>query len=670
MEKIIYGVAYYYEYLPYDRLQEDIAMMKKAGINVVRIAESTWSTYEKSPGKFDFSTVDLVIDEMAKAGIEVIIGTPTYAVPSWLVELDSNVMVSRKNSGRAIYGPRQSMDITNATYLRYAERIIRKLIERTARHANVIGFQIDNETKAYGSSSKNVQKEFVEYLKDEFDNDLDKLNAEFGLDYWSNRIDSWENFPDVNGTINGSLGAEFEKFQRLLVDRFLQWQADIVSEYKREDQFVTQNFDFEWRGYSYGVQPEVNHFKAAKATTIASCDIYHPTQAQLTGQEIAFCGDITRNLKKNNYLVMETEAQGFPQWTPYQNQLLLQAYSHVASGANGVMYWHWHSIHNSAESYWRGLLSHDFKENATYTEAIKIGSEFQKLSPKLVNLKKKNNVALVVSNEALTALNWFPIDLNAAFQSSITYNDIVKAFYTQLYQINIEVDIVSPDVDNWTDYEILVVPALYAGADEIFEKLANFVEKGGKLLTGFKTAVANEHVKISSDGTPRNLQETLGMHYNQFAIPQDIYLQSEFFDFTEAIKVIGFMEMLEADQAQVLAQYDNSQFTEKTAITLNHKGQGKAVYLGCLLEDSGMKQLIQSIFTKIFDYQLTELTFPLIQKSGYNDEGKKVNFFFNYAKEMAEVTAPVSGKLLRTDGLIEAGNPITIAPWDVVIIEE
>ena len=82
MNKLLYGVAYYYEYLPYDRLDEDIKMMKAAGINVVRIAESTWSTYEKQEGQFDFSTVIKVLDAMEEAGIDVIIGTPTYAVPS------------------------------------------------------------------------------------------------------------------------------------------------------------------------------------------------------------------------------------------------------------------------------------------------------------------------------------------------------------------------------------------------------------------------------------------------------------------------------------------------------------------------------------------------------------------------------------------------------------
>ena len=124
------------------------------------------------------------------------------------------------------------------------------------------------------------------------------MNYEFGLDYWSNRINAWEDFPDVRGTINGSLGAEFEKFQRTLVDEFLSWQADIVNEYRREDQFITHNLDFEWRGYSYGVQPDVNHYHAAKALTIAGTDIYHPTQDDLTGAEIAFGGDMITFFKE------------------------------------------------------------------------------------------------------------------------------------------------------------------------------------------------------------------------------------------------------------------------------------------------------------------------------------------------------------------------------------
>ena len=84
------------------------------------------------------------------------------------------------------------------------------------------------------------------------------FNREFGLDYWSNRVNDWADFPDVRGTINQSLAAEFQRFQRSLVTEFLSWQSDIIKEYKRDDQFITQNFDFDWTDHSYGYQPEVD----------------------------------------------------------------------------------------------------------------------------------------------------------------------------------------------------------------------------------------------------------------------------------------------------------------------------------------------------------------------------------------------------------------------------
>ena len=402
MDKLLYGVAYYDEYMPYERLEKDISMMKKAGINVVRIAESTWSTCEPQEGVFDFSHVERVLDAMEEAGISVIVGTPTYAIPTWMVKSYPDVLATTVK-GRGIYGARQIMDITHPVYRFYGERVIRRLMEVTAHRKCVIGFQLDNETKYYGTAGQNVQEKFVKYLREKFHDDLNALNYEFGLDYWSNRINAWEDFPDVRGTINGSLGAEFEKFQRSLVTEYLAWQSQIVREYAKDDQFITHNFDFEWRGYSYGVQPDVNHFQAVKCLTIAGADIYHPTQDDLTGAESAFGGDMARSLKGENYLVIETQGQGFPAWTPYKGQLRLQAYSHIASGAGSVMYWNWHSLHNSMETYWKGLLSHDMEENAPYREVCVVGEEFRKLNSHLVNLKKKNDVAILVSNEALTA---------------------------------------------------------------------------------------------------------------------------------------------------------------------------------------------------------------------------------------------------------------------------
>ena len=39
MDNVLYGVAYYPEYMPYDRLDTDVELMRKAGISFVRVGE-------------------------------------------------------------------------------------------------------------------------------------------------------------------------------------------------------------------------------------------------------------------------------------------------------------------------------------------------------------------------------------------------------------------------------------------------------------------------------------------------------------------------------------------------------------------------------------------------------------------------------------------------------
>jgi beta-galactosidase len=643
-------------------------MMKKAGINTVRIAESTWSTCEPQEGVFDFSHVERVMDAMEEADINVIIGTPTYAIPTWMVKSHPDVIATTVK-GRGIYGARQIMDITHPVYRYYGERVIRELMKHTAHRKCVIGFQLDNETKYYGTAGKNVQEQFVKYLRKKFNDNLDTMNYEFGLDYWSNRINAWEDFPDVRGTINGSLGAEFEKFQRTLVDEYLSWQADIVNEYKRPDQFITHNFDFEWRGYSYGVQPDVNHYHASKCLTIAGVDIYHPTQDELTGAEIAFGGDMTRSLKQDNYLVIETEAQGYPDWTPYKGQLRLQAFSHIASGANSVMYWHWHSIHNSFETYWKGLLSHDFQENATYREACIIGREFAKIGSHLVNLKKKNEVAILVSNEALTALKWFGIEATADGNKGIGYNDVFRWIYDTLYQMNVECDIIWPESENLEQYKAIIVPALYAAPDSLLEKLNQYVKNGGSLVATFKTAFANENVKVSHELQPHILHNCFGVRYNQFTFPKNVGLTGEITG-DDKHEAKTFMELLIPEGATVLASYDHYNWKDYAAVTKHHFGEGTGVYIGCMTDKKLLEKILQNVLSQA-EVELPEEHFPVIIRKGTNDLGKTVRFYLNYSDKPQSVKYKYADGIdLLNDTTVNENNFISVEPWGLNIIEE
>ncbi len=669
MKNLLFGAAYYDEYMPYDRLDEDIRMLKKAGMNTVRIAESTWSTCEPQEGVFDFSHVERVLDAMEQAGISVIIGTPTYAVPTWMVKSYPDVLATTAK-GRGIYGPRQIMDITHPAYRFYAERVIRELMKRTAHRKCVIGFQVDNETKYYGTAGKNVQEKFVKYLRNKFQDDLDAMNAEFGLDYWSNRINAWEDFPDVRGTINGSLGAEFEKFQRTLVDEFLSWQAAIVNEYRREDQFITQNLDFEWRGYSFGVQPDVNHYHAAQCLTVAGVDIYHPSQDELTGAEIAFGGDMTRSLKNENYLVLETEAQGYPGWVPYKGQLREQAYSHIASGSNSVMYWHWHSIHNSFETYWKGVLSHDFEENDTYREACRIGEEFQKIGSHLVNLKKKNEIAVLVSNEALTALKWFGIEAKASDNGKTMYNDVVRWVYDTLYKMNAECDFLWPESENFSDYKMIVVPALYAAPDELLQRLNQYVEDGGTLIASFKTGFANENIKVSHEVQPHILRECMGVKYHQFTFPKNVGLCGTLAGPEEEHQANVFMELLIPETAEILASYDHYNWKEYAAVTRNTYGKGQAYYIGCMTDEQLLRRIFERAMEDAGVQVQTGAEFPIIVRKGINEYGKTVRFIFNYSAEERTVQYDeADGTDLITGEKISRGENMQVGAWDVRIVE-
>jgi len=323
MEKLLYGAAYYDEYMPEERLETDMRMMREAGMNLIRIAESTWAAEEPREGEFDFHHVTRVLQAAEKYGISVIVGTPTYAVPPWLAAKYPEILATTEQ-GRGKYGRRQNMDITHAAYRFHAERIIRELMKVCIGYGCVIGYQLDNETHHYDTCGPNVLKGFTAYLRKRFGT-VEAMNRAFGLHYWSNSLDSWENLPDPTGSINISYRGEFEKYRRGLVTDFLRWEAGIVSEYLQDGQFLTHNLDFDFRGSSFGVRPDADHRAIADVVDIAGCDIYHLSQEHLTGKQIAFCCDETRSLKNGNFLVLETQAQGHPHWTPFPGQLRIQA---------------------------------------------------------------------------------------------------------------------------------------------------------------------------------------------------------------------------------------------------------------------------------------------------------------------------------------------------------
>src|SRR2546430_3947321 len=98
MDTVLYGVAYYPEYMPYDRLDQDVQLMQKAGITVVRIGEFSWGLWEPEDGKFEFAWMDRVVEKLRAAGIRIIMGTPTYSIPAWMYKEHPEESKDRKST--------------------------------------------------------------------------------------------------------------------------------------------------------------------------------------------------------------------------------------------------------------------------------------------------------------------------------------------------------------------------------------------------------------------------------------------------------------------------------------------------------------------------------------------------------------------------------------------
>src|ERR1035437_9325009 len=217
METILYGVAYYPEYMPEERLEQDVELMQKAGINVVRMGESTWSSWEPRDGEFRFAWMERALDRLHRAGIRAILGTPTYSIPTWLYREHPDIVVTRAGTVPELadpysptypgavtpgyYGPRQNYDFLNPYFREKAERVIRQIVSHFRDHPAVIGYQIDNETFPTGAVTPYTTAAFLERLKRKYDTPT-TINRISGLVYWGQLVDCWEDLPPRNGILN------------------------------------------------------------------------------------------------------------------------------------------------------------------------------------------------------------------------------------------------------------------------------------------------------------------------------------------------------------------------------------------------------------------------------------------------------------------------------------
>ena len=679
MDGILYGVAYYPEYMPYDRLDKDVEMMQKAGITVVRVGESTWSSWEPRDGDFQFAWMQRVLDRLHQAGIKAILGTPTYSIPTWLYEEHPEIVVDHYGTAPPLsdpydptyppsltpgeYGPRQNYDFLNPYFRQHAERVIRAIVSHFKDHPAVIGYQIDNETAPTGVPTPYMNAAFLDRLKQKYKTP-ETMNKMWGLVYWGQLVDKWEDLPPREGILNPGYKLEWENFLHDVVIDYLAWQAKIVNEYKRPDQFITQDF-------SGGVHTNLDQWGIARVLDIVAVNPYFETQQRLDGRGIWLSGDLARSLKHSNYLVTETNAQTIgwdsrTQYPQYPGQLRLVVYTHLAAGANMVEYWHWHSLHYGQETYWKGVLSHDLEPNRTYQEVSRVASELKRLGPELADLKKDNKVAILVSVDSANALSYMPVS------DTVNYMTLLRQMYGALYDLNVEPDFIRAGDPNLSQYKVLLVPPLYSASDAVLRQISDYVQNGGHVVMAFKSGFTDEHSTVRDVLAPGPLRNACGFHYQEFTnLPAAEQLTPDPYAVGAQNKGSVWEEFLVPDTAEVVASF-NDPYWHYPAITRNQYGRGGLTYEGTFLTDTLQREVIRDTLKRV---GLTgpDQTLPAAVKvrHGRNRQGKLLHYYLNFSGK--EQLAPYSygnGTDLLTGASVQQGQTLKLAPWDLSIVSE
>jgi beta-galactosidase len=685
---VLYGVAYYNEYMPQDtpdaqdaRLEKDVALMKAAGINVVRMGESTWSLWEPEDGHFDYAWMDHIVDAMGKAGIKVILGTPTYSIPAWMAHQHPEILADRIPPGMfggkaqsAVYGLRQNMDTDSPAYRFYAERLIRHIVAHYKDNPTVIGWQLDNETSSYDAANPDVFIGFQHYLEKKFVTP-EALSKAWFLNYWGENLHTWEDLPTRDGTISTGYKLEWTRWSQMRVTGFLHWQSELVRECASPRQFVTTD-------YGGMMRRDVNENDIAKSLDIVADNIYHGTQDHYNGWFQTMQSDFSRSLKHTNFLVTETNAQTIGwtsggQFPPYDGQLREDVYTYLSNGANMVEYWHWASIAANQETYWKGILSHDLEPNREYAEMSRTAHELEKVGPQLVGLKIHNDVAILYSRDSWNGISFMPYGGGVPARSWTGEEDgyipLVQQLHRALYDLNVGADFVFPETQDFSQYKLLIVPALYVADDALLQKISDYVKNGGHVVMTFKSGFTNENNAVRWVRAPGPLREAAGFSYQEFSsLEHPLALKGDPFHVGDANKVQYWAEFLMPEHAKALAYYDHPFFGKWPAITENNYGTGTLLYEGTYLSDelqtAIMKHAIEEAGLTSSDQQLPTAVHV---QSGVNRRGKRLHYYFNYSADPVHAGYAYGAGANLLDGKqVAHGAELTLGPWDLAIVEE
>ncbi|GAB3395767.1 beta-galactosidase [Humibacter soli] len=579
VDMIYYGGDYNPEQWPESVWQEDVQLMREAGVNLVTLGVFSWSRIQPAEGVFDWEWLDRILDLLHEGGIGVCLATATASPPHWLsVDYPQSLPVTRDG---VTLGPgsRQHYAPTAPDYRRFASELVRRMTERYAEHPAVQMWHINNEygCHLHADYSINAELAFREWLREKYST-IDRLNEAWGTAFWSQIYGSFDEvLPPRTApySTNPTGWLDFKRFTSAAFLDLFRMEKGIIRAAGAE-QPVTTNF--------MGAFEPIDYWSWASELDIISDDNYPDPADPESFRGSAFTRDLMRSLGGGRPWILMEQAANAVNWRPVNapkapGQMAALSRQAIARGATGILFFQWRQSRSGAEKFHSAMLPHGGTGTRTWREVTELGRTLAELPEERA---ADARVAVLLDWE-----NWWSLGA-PDHPAQLDYLANVQAWHASLHRKNVLVDLAHPGAD-LSEYDLVIAPQLGLMSDDTASRLAEWVESGGTLVTTAFTDVSDLDDRFLTGGFLTRLKEVVGAHVSEhegLPTPLDV----EFDGRTVVASTLA--EVLEVADADVIGRFRGGWRDGRPAITHRRSGAGHSIHVGFIPDQAGLSGIV------------------------------------------------------------------------------
>ncbi len=588
LTRLAFGGDYNPEQWPESVWQEDVRLMREAGVTLVSVGIFSWALLEPSPGTYDFGWLDRLLDLLHEHGIRVDLGTPTVVPPVWFYRAHPEALPVTAEGVRYEFGSRAAICHSNDDYRRAAASITRKLAERYGDHPALAMWHVHNEYGVPVSACycASCAAHFRRWLATTYGT-VDAVNEAWGTAFWGQRYGDLE---DINpprltpAAVNPAQALDYKRFADATMRENFRMERDILHRLSPGVP-VTTNFMT-----ALSQCDSVDYWAWGREVDLVTNDHYLITDGRRTHVNLAMAADLTRSVAGGApWLLLEHSTSGVnwqlrnPAKAP--GQMARNSLAHVARGSEGALFFQWRQSRRGAEKFHSAMVPHGGTDTRVWREVVELGASVEALS-EIRGTRTEADVAMLWDWHSWWAqnLDWRPsVDHEA--------RERADAFYEALYDRHLTVDFAHPEADV-SRYPLVVVPALYLMTEAAGRNLKAYVENGGTLVVSYFSGIVDEHDAVHEGAYPGPLRDVLGLTVEEFSplLPGE-RVRVTGPDGTELAADV-WTEFVVPRGAETVLTYADGLAAGLPAVTRHRLGEGTAWYVSTRLGADGLDALL------------------------------------------------------------------------------